>query len=180
MQMTVSEAAKAYSVNRHTVINWIKKGEVNFIRTIFNGENLGRRKGFVIIIDSVFYERVAAYSCPKEHLVTRNEIVRREVNPKFAGVIDFSILGARQAAIVRYLIEHKKNNIGQAPTMREICVATGISSTSVVRRHLFELCALGYIWFGEENESRCIFLLGEVYIPPQTINDWLVEAEKGE
>ncbi len=48
-----------------------------------------------------------------------------------------------QKKVYDYLVEHKDDGI--APTVREICDATGFKSTSTVHNHLNKLERLGYI-----------------------------------
>ena len=52
-------------------------------------------------------------------------------------------LNEKQMSIYRYLRESAQSGI--MPTVREICAATGIKSTSTVHAHLKALEELGYI-----------------------------------
>ena len=60
-----------------------------------------------------------------------------------------------QQRVLDYLIEHKDDGI--APTVREICVATGFKSTSTVHNHLSNLERLGYIT-RRPDRARAIFI----------------------
>lgn len=42
-------------------------------------------------------------------------------------------------SIYNFIIEYKKNNDGNSPSLRDICNALGINSTSLVQNRLFEL-----------------------------------------
>lgn len=64
-----------------------------------------------------------------------------------------------QAAMLKFIISHKRDHDGQAPTVRQIGAAVGIGSTSVVTYHLNQMQRQGAI-VREEGESRGIRVSG--------------------
>ena len=68
--------------------------------------------------------------------------------------------------VYRYIIQHKRPHDGCAPTIRDICEACSISSTSVAAYYLRQLEAAGRIeWQG--GAARTIEVVGGRWQPPQ-------------
>ena len=65
--------------------------------------------------------------------------------------------GGEQQVLAYLLEQHEK---GIIPSIREICAAIGVKSTSTVHRYLRTLEEEGYIT-REENKNRCIVLNGQ-------------------
>ena len=65
--------------------------------------------------------------------------------------------GGEQQVLAYLLEQHEK---GIIPSIREICAAVGVKSTSTVHRYLRALEEEGYIT-REENKNRCIVLNGQ-------------------
>lgn len=71
--------------------------------------------------------------------------------------------GNRQDEVYAFIVRHVREN-GYAPSIREICTALGLRSTSTVHYHLTALAKRGVIqWEGGKN--RAIKLLGGVPTP---------------
>jgi len=64
----------------------------------------------------------------------------------------------RQNDVYRYIVEHVREN-GFAPSIREICHALGLRSTSTVHYHLTQLAERGLIDWAE-GKNRALRLLG--------------------
>lgn len=65
---------------------------------------------------------------------------------------------SRRERVYGFIVDFIKNN-GYSPTVREICVGTGLKSTSSVYYHLITLKMLGKIDM-KENTPRTIRLVG--------------------
>ena len=67
-------------------------------------------------------------------------------------------LSRRTSFILKYLKEYKAAHDGQSPTTRQICEATGITSTSMVHFYLRALEEMGLITIEHEGTQRWIRL----------------------
>ena len=86
-----------------------------------------------------------------------NDIIKKEY--MFGGVfVSKTPLKEKQQLVYNFLVQ--KRTEGIPPTVREICNATGISSTSTVHAILTALEDYGYISVDRKN-SRGIRILGE-------------------
>lgn len=72
---------------------------------------------------------------------------------------------AKSEAIYAYIVRHKLEHDGVSPTVREILVEVGISSTSVVCYHLGLLEEAGKI-VRMEGEPRGIVVVGGRWVAP--------------
>ena len=72
--------------------------------------------------------------------------------------VDKSARGTGREKVYNFIVEFMKKN-GYAPSVREICVGTDLSSTSSVYAHLETLKMLGKIKM-KENTPRSIRLVG--------------------
>ena len=89
--------------------------------------------------------------------VTQNDIIKKEY--MFGGIfVSKAPLKEKQQLVYNFLVQKRAEGI--PPTVREICNATGISSTSTVHAILTVLEDYGYISVDRKN-SRGIRILGE-------------------
>ena len=69
--------------------------------------------------------------------------------------------GASTLRVLEYIIEYKTEHDGNSPSMREICAATLLASTSTVNYHLTQLIKMGRIrTFALDKQSRSIEVVG--------------------
>jgi len=68
--------------------------------------------------------------------------------------------------IYEYIVLFKGMNNGNSPSMRQMSVAFGLS-TSVIYDHLNRLEAIGLIKRGRIGESRMIDVIGSTWTPPR-------------
>ena len=65
--------------------------------------------------------------------------------------------------IYQYMLDYKKQNDGNYPSVRRICRTFGIASTNTVHQILHELIEAGKL---EQNEDRQIMVVGGLWLPP--------------
>ena len=70
--------------------------------------------------------------------------------------------GAGRKRVYSFLVEFIKKN-GYSPSIREICIGTGLSSTATVYSHLERLKFMGMIDM-KEKTSRTISLVGYKFV----------------
>ena len=69
--------------------------------------------------------------------------------------------GISTQRVLEFVIEYKKAHDGNSPSMREICAATFLASTSVANYHLTQLIKMGRIrTFALDKQSRSIEVVG--------------------
>lgn len=84
----------------------------------------------------------------------------------------------KHRAIYEFLISFKTENGGVSPTVREICAACGISTTSVADWRLLDLEDLGLIERPRFGRTRDIRLIGEIYLSPEDVQDLLDRVDR--
>ena len=62
--------------------------------------------------------------------------------------------------ILQFIIGFKRANDGNSPTLREICRACNVTSTSVARYHLAKLQRRGFIQMPKGGQCRKILVVG--------------------
>lgn len=67
---------------------------------------------------------------------------------------------SRQSRIFDFIVAHKRAHDGIPPTIRQICQACGISSSSMVQLYLRKLQDEGKIRLGEGSSARSIIVVG--------------------
>lgn len=67
--------------------------------------------------------------------------------------------------LYKFIVEHKVNNDGNSPTLREMCEAMGMNSTSLLSYYLDALEKRGKIERGQ-NDTRSIRVVGGKWHPP--------------
>lgn len=71
-----------------------------------------------------------------------------------------------QRTLLDFIITFKRAHDGCAPTVREICEALHLSTTSSVRLHLDALERHGLIRCGAKSQARMIEVIGATWTPP--------------
>jgi repressor LexA len=69
-------------------------------------------------------------------------------------------MSEKEAKVLKFIKKYKSKNDGLSPTIREICEATDISSTSVVHFYLHNLVSAGVIKIKGNKSSRGIIVVG--------------------
>jgi hypothetical protein len=69
-------------------------------------------------------------------------------------------LSDRELAVYDAIVEFKALNDGNSPSTRDLCQATRIASTSLIRRYLKGIAEHGYIWLGTSGDARSIRVRG--------------------
>lgn len=67
---------------------------------------------------------------------------------------------SRQQRVYRFVVQYKKQNDGNSPTIREIMDGCGITSTSQVRYYLIKLAERGLIRLPEKGSAAKIEVVG--------------------
>jgi len=74
-------------------------------------------------------------------------------------------LTPRHLSVYDFIVAFKQDHDGSSPSVLEICKATGVNSTSMVRRYFTTLILLGMINYGGR-KSRMISIPGARWLPP--------------
>jgi hypothetical protein len=173
MWLSVNQAAREYDVSSKVIYYWISKKIIN-AKCVARNTTIEIDEAFLARVNATRKKRFLAPARRQQQLARQQrqqemQLVAslRVADPK---VIDFAALKNKEAEILRFVIDYKVEHCGQSPSLREICKGAGVSSTSVVLFNLSNLADIGYIRMTGDGNTRGIFLLGESYLPPQTID----------